>query len=105
MKKLLLLIIILLLLSISCDGIDSKDEMIEDVIKIETTHLKRYNKILQISKNNEDTIVSNYIIKVKDTLKNEALTAKGIIEGNSGIMFGKLSNSKNKIDEYIKLCK
>ena len=102
MKKLLLLLIILL--SISCDGIDSKDQFSESVLKVETTHLKRYNQLLQLTKNSKDTVVSNYIIKVKDTLKNDALTAKGIIEGNSGIMFGEMKNSKNKIDEYIKLC-
>lgn len=102
MKKLLLLLVILL--SISCDGIDSKDQLIESVLKVETTHLKRYNQLLQLTKNSKDTVVSNYIIKVKDTLKNDALTAKGIIEGNSGIMFGEMKNSKNKIDEYIKLC-
>jgi hypothetical protein len=102
MKKLLLLFVILL--SISCDGIDSKDETINTVLKMETEHLKRYNKLLELTKNSKDTLVSNYIIKVKDTLKNEALTAKGIIEGNSGIMFGEMKDSKNKMNEYIKLC-
>lgn len=102
MKKLILLVIILL--SISCDGIDSKDQIVESVLKVETIHLKRYNKLLQLTKNNKDTLISNYIIKVKDSLKNDALIVKGLINGNSGIMFGKLSNSKNKIDNYIKLC-
>ena len=102
MKKLLLLFVILL--SISCDGIDSKDEIVTIVLKTETKHLKRYNKLLELTKNSKDTVISNYIIKVKDTLKNEALTAKGIIEGNSGIMFGEMKDSKNKMNEYIKLC-
>lgn len=102
MKKLLLLFVILL--SISCDGFDPKDNEIETVIKVETNHIKRYNQLLKLTKNSKDTIVSNYIVKIKDTLKYEALVAKGLIDGNSGIMFGKLSNSKNKIDEYIKLC-
>lgn len=101
MKKLLLLVI---LLSISCDGIDSKDQLIESVLKVETTHLKRYNQLLQLTKNSKDTVVSNYIIKVKDTLKNGALEAKGLIDGKSGIMFGEFKNSKHKLDEYIKLC-
>lgn len=102
MKKLLLLLTIFLL--ISCDGIDSKDGIVEAVLKVETTHLKRYNKLLQLTKYNKDTVISNYIIKVKDTLKSDALTAKGIIEGRSGIIIGEMKNSKNKINEYIKLC-
>lgn len=102
MKKLLLLLVILLI--ISCDGIDPKDDSIEKVLTIETIHLKRYNHLLNLSKNSKDTLISNYIIKVKDTLKNEALVAKGLIDGNSGIMFGKLSNSKNKMNDYLKLC-
>lgn len=102
MKKLLLLLVILL--TISCDGFDSKDEIVETVLKVETTHLKRYNQLLQLTNNSKDTLISNYIIKVKDTLKNEALIVKGVIDGNSGIMFGEMKNSKNKINEYIKLC-
>ena len=42
MKKLLLLLTIFLL--ISCDGIDSKDHIVELVLKAETKHLKRYNQ-------------------------------------------------------------
>lgn len=102
MKKLLLLFVIVL--STSCDGFDSKDEEIESVLKNEIVHIKRYNKLLELTKNSKDTFVSNYIIKVRDTLKNEALIAKGIIDGNSGIMFGELKNSKNKMENYLKLC-
>jgi hypothetical protein len=102
MKKLLLLSVILL--SISCDGIDSKDDSLEAILKLEIIHIKRYNQLLELSKSNKDTAVSNYITKVKDTLKDDALTVKGLVNGNSGIMFGKLSNSKNKIEKYIKLC-
>ena len=102
MKKLLLLLTIFLL--ISCDGIDSKDHIVELVLKAETKHLKRYNQLLQLTKHNKDTLISNYIVKIKDSLKNDALEAKGLVDGKSGIMFGEFKNSKNKIDEYIKLC-
>lgn len=103
MKKILLLTLAIFSL-ISCDGIDSKDDIVESILKVETEHIKRYNKLLQLTKINKDTIVSNYIIKVKDSLKNDALEVKGLIDGNSSIMFGEFKNSKHKLDEYIKLC-
>lgn len=101
MKKLLLLLGVVLTLT-SCDGIDSKDKLISTVLKIETEHLQRYNKLQKMSK---DTAVVNYISKVKDSLKSDALEAKGILEGESGVMYGSLKDSKNMVDEYIELCK
>ena len=100
MKKLILLGIGMCL--ISCDGIDSKDSIISQVLKIETVHLKRYNTLQKLSK---DTATVNYISKVKDSLKLDAFEAKGVLNSRSGIMHGSLSESKVMLDEYIELCK
>lgn len=104
MKKLktILLLLLTIIIIISCDGVDSKDDIISEILKTEIRHIKRYNKLEKISK---DTLTMNYIKKVKDTLKSEALMTKGLLTGNSGIMFGNLKDSKNLIEEYIKLCK
>ena len=106
MKNLLLLLLLLLLGAVlvltSCDGIDSKDKLISSILKVETEHLQRYNKLQKVSK---DTALVNYISKIKDSLKTEALVAKGTLEAKSGIINGSLENFKKILDEYIELCK
>ncbi len=101
MKK-LLLGAILLFSMLSCDGIDSKDGIISAVLKVETNHLKEYNKIQKLTK---DTIVINHISKLKDSLKLDAVKCEGLVEGRTGIMFGSMAKSKQMLKEYIKLCK
>jgi hypothetical protein len=101
MKKLITILILLFTL-VSCDGLDSKDEIINEIINLEIKHVKQYNKIQKISK---DTIVINYITKLKDSLKNDAIESKITIYSNSGMLFGSLTDSKIRINEYIELCK
>ena len=100
MKKLILGAILLFSI-LSCDGLDSKDELISKVLKIETEHLQRYNRIQKTSK---DTATINYIHKLKDTLRADAFKASGTIEASSGIMIGSMTKSKAILEEYIKLC-
>ena len=100
MRK-LLLGAILLFSVLSCDGIDSKDGIISSVLKSETNHLKEYNKIQKLSK---DTVIFNHICRLKDSLKVDAVKIEGRLEGESGLMFGSMTESKQILKEYIKLC-
>jgi len=101
MKKLLSILVLSITL-ISCDGIDNKDKLLSTIIESDTKHLQRYNTLQKISK---DTSVVNYISKLKDSLKLEAIEAKGTLSGASGIYFGSLTKSQILVEDYIKLCK
>lgn len=100
MKNLLTLFIIIFLTS--CNGLDNQDDIINQIIENETKHLNRYNYIQKTSK---DTIITNYISILKDSLKSTAEETKTELYENDGFYFGDLSEPKYRIEEYIKLCK
>jgi hypothetical protein len=101
MKK-VLTFLLLSLMFISCNDINNIDDKLSTVIKVEIEHLKRYNNIQKLSK---DTVVINYIIKVKDSLKISAIKSQGLIEGKTGLIFGDLKKPQEELKKYIKLCK